>query len=147
MIATVTFYNVVVWIHVLAVVVAFGGVFAYPVLAGALGRAGSLPTFHTTQAMLWSRVVTPAMVVVLAAGIYLASDADAWSEGWVSGGFVGLILLFAIAGVATGWERRAAQLATDNDPGYGLLAGRQRTAVLAAMVLVVVVLFLMVVKP
>ena len=33
MIASVTFYNVVVWIHVLAVVVAFGGVFAYPVLA------------------------------------------------------------------------------------------------------------------
>ena len=36
MIASVSFYNVVVWIHVLAVVVAFGGVFAYPVLASAL---------------------------------------------------------------------------------------------------------------
>jgi uncharacterized membrane protein len=147
MIASVSFYNVIVWIHVLAVVVAFGGVFAYPVLSGALGRAGSLPVFHTTQAMLWSRVVTPAMVVVLAAGIYLASDADVWSEGWVSGSFVGLILLFAIAGVATGWERRAAELAATNDPGYGLLSGRLRTAVLAAMILVVVVLFLMVVKP
>jgi hypothetical protein len=49
--------------------------------------------------------------------------------------------------VATGWERRAAELAATNDPGYGLLAGRLRTAVLAAMILVVVVLFLMVVKP
>ena len=51
MIASVSFYNVVVWIHVLAVVVAFGGVFAYPVLASALARAGALPAFHSTQAL------------------------------------------------------------------------------------------------
>ena len=60
MIASVSFYDVVVWIHVLAVVVAFGGVFAYPVLASALARAGALPAFHSTQALIWSRVVTPA---------------------------------------------------------------------------------------
>ena len=147
MIATVTFYNVVVWVHVLAVVVAFGGVFAYPLLASSLARAGALPAFHSTQATIWSRVVTPAMVVVLLAGIYLASDADVWSEGWVSGGFVGLILLFAIAGVSTGWQRKAAQLATTSDPAYDDLARRLNTAAAAAMVLVVVVLFLMVVKP
>jgi uncharacterized membrane protein len=137
MIASVSFYDVVVWIHVLAVVVAFGGVFAYPVLASALARAGALPAF----------VVTPAMVVVLLAGIYLATDADLWSEGWVSGSFVGLILLFAIAGVSTGWQRKAAQLATTSDPAYDDLARRLNTAAAAAMVLVVVVLFLMVVKP
>jgi len=147
MIATVTFYNVVVWVHVLAVVVAFGGVFAYPVLASSLARAGALPAFHSTQATIWARVVTPAMVVVLIAGIYLATDADVWSEGWVSGGFVGLILLFAIAGVSTGWQRKAAQLATTSDPAYDDLARRLNTAAAAAMVLVVVVLFLMVVKP
>ena len=147
MIASVSFYNVVVWIHVLAVVVAFGGVFAYPVLASALARAGALPAFHSTQALIWSRVVTPAMVVVLLAGIYLATDADAWSEGWVSGGFVGMILLFGIAGVSTGWQRKAAQLATTSDPAYDDLARRLNTAAVAAMVLVVVVLFLMVVKP
>ena len=49
MIASVSFYNVVVWIHVLAVVVAFGGVFAYPVLASALARAGALPAFHAPR--------------------------------------------------------------------------------------------------
>jgi uncharacterized membrane protein len=147
MIASVTFYSVVVWVHVVAVVVAFGGVFAYPLLASALGRAGALPAFHTTQVTIWSRVVTPAMVVVLIAGIYLASDADAWSEAWVSAGFVGMILLFAIAGMATGWERRAAQLAEAHDPGYDALASRLRGAVGAAMGLVVIVLFLMVVKP
>ena len=87
------------------------------------------------------------MVVVLLAGIYLATDADAWSEGWVSGGFVGMILLFGIAGVSTGWQRKAAQLATTSDPAYDDLARRLNTAAVAAMVLVVVVLFLMVVKP
>jgi len=147
MIAAVTFYNVVVWIHVLSAVVAFGGVFAYPLLQAMLARAGALEAFHTTQAAVWSRVVTPAMVVVLIAGIYLATDADAWSEAWVSGSFVGLILLFAIAGIATGLERRAAALAGSGDPGYEPVAGRLRLMVGAAMLLVTVVLFLMVVKP
>ena len=146
-VASITFYSVVVWIHVLAVVVAFGGVFAYPLLYSAFGGAGALPAFHSTQARIWQRVVTPAMVVVLLAGIYLASDSDAWSEGWVSGSFVGLIILFAIAGVSTGWQRKAAELATTSDPGYGALAQRLNTAAVASMVVVVVVLFLMVVKP
>jgi uncharacterized membrane protein len=147
MIAAVTFYEVVVWIHVLAVVIAFGGVFAYPVVGAALRRAGALPLFHSTWAQLWSRVVTPAMVVVLLAGMYLATDADAWSEAWVSGSFVGLIVLFAIAGIATGWERKAAQLAAASDAGYKALATRLRGAAGAAMAIVVVVLFLMVAQP
>jgi uncharacterized membrane protein len=147
MIATVTFYSVVVWVHVLAVVVAFGGVFAYPVLGGALRRAGAVAAFHNANVLLWSRVVTPAMVVVLVAGVYLASDADAWSEAWVSLGLLGLVALFAIAGVATGWERRAAALAESGDAGYDEVAGRLRLAVAAAMALVTIVLFLMLVKP
>jgi uncharacterized membrane protein len=146
-VASITFYSVVVWIHVLAVVVAFGGVFAYPLLYSAFGGADALPTFHSTQARIDQRVVTPAMVIVLIAGIYLASDADVWSEGWVSGGLVGLILLFAITGMSTRWQRKAAQLATTSDPAYGALAQRLNTGAVASMVLVVVVLFLMVVKP
>jgi uncharacterized membrane protein len=146
-VASITFYSVVVWIHVLAVVVAFGGVFAYPLLYSAFGGADALPTFHSTQARIGQRVVTPAMVIVLIAGIYLASDADVWSEGWVSGGLVGLILLFAITGMSTRWQRKAAQLATTSDPAYGALAQRLNTGAVASMVLVVVVLFLMVVKP
>jgi hypothetical protein len=147
MIASVTFYSVVVWLHVVGVVVAFGSVFAYPLVQSALGRAGALQAFHSTQVVVWSRVVTPAMVIVLLAGVYLASDADAWSEAWVSGGFVGMVLLFAIAGMATGWERRAAELAPAGGAEYDALAGRLRAAVGAAMGLVVIVLFLMVVKP
>ena len=58
-----------------------------------------------------------------------------------------MILLFGIAGVSTGWQRKAAQLATTSDPAYDDLARRLNTAAVAAMVLVVVVLFLMVVKP
>jgi uncharacterized membrane protein len=143
MIAAVTFYSVVVWIHVLAVVVAFGAVFAYPLLASALPPE----TFHATWVRLWSRVVTPAMVVVLIAGIYLASDADVWSEAWVSGAFVGIIILFAIAGMATAWERRAGELVATSDPAYPALASRLRGMAGAAMGIVVVVLFLMVVKP
>ena len=81
MIAAVTFYSVVVWIHVLSAVVAFGAVFAYPVMLGSVRRSDALGAFHAGQVLIWSRLVSPAMVVVLLlAGAYMATDADLWSE-------------------------------------------------------------------
>ena len=147
MVLAVTFYDIVVWIHVSAVVAAFGAVFAYPVLYALLRRASALPAFHAAQVAIWSRLVTPAMVLVLLAGIYLASDADLWSEGWVSATIVILIVLFGIVGMLTGQERRAAELAARGDPGYNAVASRLRIGAALAAVLVLAALFLMVVKP
>src|SRR4051794_40116163 len=94
----VTFTSVVIALHVMAVVIAFGVLFAYPVLLPTLQRAqpGAMPAVHEGFVRLHRMVVAPAMVVVLLAGIYLASDEDAWSESWVSIPLVILLVLFGV---------------------------------------------------
>ena len=138
-------YELVLTLHVLAVVVAFGTVFAYPVLSGLLGGT---PAFHRAQVTLWSRLVTPAMVVVLLAGAYLATDAGAWAEPWVSSTLVILLVLFGLAGAFfTPRERRAAELAVRGGPQYDELARRLRLGAFLAALLVVAAIVLMVVQP
>jgi len=138
-------YDLVLTLHVLAVVVAFGTVFAYPVLIGLLGGT---PAFHRAAGVLWSRLVTPAMVVVLLAGAYLATDRDAWAEPWVSATLVILVVLFGITGAFFGpQERRAAELASRGGPQYDALVGRLRLGALVAALLVVAAVVLMVVQP
>jgi uncharacterized membrane protein len=138
-------YELVLTLHVLAVVVAFGTVFAYPVLIGLLGGT---PAFHRAAEVLWSRLVTPAMVVVLLAGAYLATDRGAWAEPWVSASLVILFVLFGITGAFFGpQERRAAELAVRGGPQYDEVAQRLRLGALAAALLVVAAVVLMVVQP
>jgi len=53
-------------------------------------------SFHRSQIAFSKGVTGPTIGIVLLAGIYLATDADLWSEVWV---IVPLILLFLIAGL------------------------------------------------
>ncbi|MDQ3722558.1 MAG: DUF2269 family protein [Actinomycetota bacterium] len=83
----VRFYDVVLTVHILAVVAALGVVFAYPVLDAWFRRAlpGNLAALHHLHLMLGRRVIVPAMIVVLLAGIYLAMR-EPWSfaDPWIS---------------------------------------------------------------
>ena len=96
--ATVRFYDVVLWLHITAVVVAFGALFAYPVFLTVNAKApiASRANFHRLQIAFSKRITGPTIVVVLAAGVYLASDAHLWSKAWVT---IGFILLVVIAGL------------------------------------------------
>src|SRR3954464_14238990 len=94
----ITFYSVVLSVHIMAVVVAFGFSFAYPVVLTWARRSvpASMPLIHQVSGRVNRLVMSPALVVVLLAGVYLASDADAWSEVWVT---VPLVLLLIIGGL------------------------------------------------
>ena len=154
----VRFYDVVLTVHILAVVIAFGVVFAYPVLDAWFRRAvpGNLAALHQLHLTLGRRVVSPAMVVVLLAGIYLATQ-DPWSFGdpWISATLAILFVLFGLmGGVLTPADRRLAQLAErDASSGSGPSADyereRRRTDIVGglALLLVIVAIFLMVGKP
>ena len=151
-------YDVVLTVHILAVVVAFGVVFAYPVI-DAYARA-TMPenpaALHNLHVEIARKVVTPAMTVVLLAGLYLAFQ-DPWSLGdpWISATFAILVVLFGLTGaVLVPADRRLAQLAErDAAAGAGPSAEyeterRKADAVGAlALLLVVVAIFLMVGKP
>ncbi|MEA2157342.1 MAG: hypothetical protein QOE11_3482 [Solirubrobacteraceae bacterium] len=151
------FYDIVLSVHILAVVVAFGVVFAYPVIDAQIKRASleQLPMLHRLHLVLGRRVISPAMIVVLIAGVYLAADRDLFGKVWVSVPLVILFALFAITGaVLTPTDRKLAELAErDLAAGGGLSAEYDAQNARAALFgsialgLVVVAIFFMTAKP
>jgi uncharacterized membrane protein len=155
--ASITLYGVVLAVHIVAVVVAFGTMFAYPAFIpwARKNHPDAMPVIHEVSGRIGRLVTSPAMVIVLLAGVYLASDADAWSETWVS---VPLVILIVIGGLGGMFfapnERKLSELATrDLANGGGLSAeydalfARVATAGLVTCGLVLVAIFFMAAKP
>ncbi len=151
------FYDIVLTIHILAVVVAFGVVFAYPIIDATMKRAGpaALPALHRLHLVLATRLVQPAMTVVLLAGLYLALDRFSLGDPWISATFAILIVLFALTGaILIPADKRLAELA-DRDlaagggpsADYVALSRRADLVGSVALLLVVVAIFLMTAKP
>jgi uncharacterized membrane protein len=147
----VTLYEVVKWLHVTAVIVAFGALFAYPVLL-AVNVQAPLPqraTFHRAQIAFSKRITGPAIGVVLLAGIYLASDADVWDKAWVD---IPFVLLFVIAGLGAtvlrrGEEGLMARSEAGDGPGYQGTLATVRVWVYVELALIVITIFFMTAKP
>ena len=138
------FYDVVLSIHVMAVVAAFGVWFAYPLLV-ARGDAAA----HRAQVRVARLVVTPAGTLALLAGVYLASDRSYWSEVWVS---IPLVILIVLLGITGAYfiprQQRLAELADAGaGPDYEALATQVARVAFLAAGLVVVAIFLMVTQP
>jgi hypothetical protein len=150
-------YKFALFLHLLAVVVGFGPTFAY-----ALSTAVSRKYPRTTPA-LWEVIqrsdrylVTPGMVVVLLAGIYLLADGD-WdaSEAFISVGFVAIFALFGLQlGFFAPQGRRAREIAErDLESGDELseeyLALSERIGKVGSLagIIVVVTIFFMAYKP
>jgi uncharacterized membrane protein len=152
------FYNVVLSVHIMAVVIAFGAAFAYPVFIPWARRTHPevMPVVHAVNGRVSRMVTSPALVVVLLAGIYLASDADVWSEVWVS---VPLVILIVIGGIGGAFmspnERRLSALAERDLAGgagelsaeYDELFARVAVAGYAICGLVLIAIFFMAAKP
>ncbi len=93
-------YKIALFLHILAVVLAFGPTFGYGILFSVLpSYPRSAPALLAGIQRIDRYLVTPGMVVVLLAGIYLiiGSD-DAWdgSEAFITVGFVAIIALFGL---------------------------------------------------
>jgi uncharacterized membrane protein len=153
----ITFYSVVLSVHIMAVVVAFGVSFAYPAFIPWARRTHpeAMPVIHELSGRLGRLVMSPAMVLVLICGIYLASDADVWSEVWVSVPLLILIVIGALGGmVFAPSERRLAELAKRDLADGGELSAEydalfQRVAFFGfvTMALVLIAIFFMAAKP
>ena len=149
----VTFYDVVLTVHILAVVVAFGVMFAYPVMDAQARRASpaDVAALHRLQVALGRRVIVPAMTVVLLAGLYLTLDRWSFDEPWISATFAILFVLFALGGaVFAPTDARLAELAGRGEmesEEYVRDARKVRLFGILSLVLVVAAIFLMVAKP
>jgi hypothetical protein len=148
---TIRFYDVVLWVHITAVVTAFGALFAYPVFLAVNARApiADRANFHRLQIAFSKLITGPTIGVVLLAGIYLASDRHLWSRAWV---IVPFVLLFVIAGLGATVLRRGEQgLVASSEAGdeqaYAAVLARVRTWTAIAIALIVVTIFFMSAKP
>lgn len=106
------FYDVVLSLHVAAIVVAFGVVFTYPIVLPWLRQhhPGTMVVAHETQARIGRYVITPAATIALLAGVNLATDAKLWGETWVMSPFVILVAILGLGGaVLAPTERRLAE--------------------------------------
>jgi hypothetical protein len=156
--AAIDAYSISVFLHVTAVVVGFGATFALAVafpLALKLG-AVHLPYLHAVSLAISRRFVGPAMVVILATGIYQTADGD-WGFGsfWISATFLIVIVLGALTGayfiptdrkLGARAERELAETGSVSEE-YQRLAQREGALGGVAGLLVVIAVFLMVTKP
>jgi len=157
-VATVTAYSVGLFIHVLAVVLAFGPTFGYGFFIGFADTKAPAAVPAVNRAVLMTNLflVTPAMIVVLAAGIYLLAKGDiSASESWVTVGFIAIIVLFGLVhGYFNPRTRKAIELSERDLAAGGELSAEYRgvSAQMArvgqlAGLIVAVTIFFMVVKP
>jgi predicted integral membrane protein DUF2269 len=154
-------YEIVLAVHIMAVVVAFGVTFAYPVMFAVAARTdpGSLPVLHRIEYAIERRIVNPVLVIVLGAGIYLASDGHHWSEFFVQWGFAVVIVIGALVGAVMIPTSKKAEQAAERDIAaagdgevvlgeeyQGLVRRLQLVGTTLSLLVLVTILF-MVVKP
>jgi hypothetical protein len=157
--ATVTFYSVVVFFHIAAVVIGFGPTFAYGAYMATAQREGgqAIPLIGRTI-VFWDRTVnTAAMTLILLTGIYLASDGPYGTGSFfISWGFVAIVILFALThAFFIPRTRRAVELAERDlaAPGgklsaeFEALSGQLAKVGIAAGLLVVLTIYVMTAKP
>jgi hypothetical protein len=160
---TLSLYNVVIFIHITAALVAFGVVFAYPVVDVVLNRPGNLQHLGwwlETRATIASKLITYAALVLLLAGIVLASTGPFdFGHTFVGAGIVIVVVLLGLTGAfLTPQERKAAALAKRDiaaanggeitlSAEYKAVIARLNAVGVFATVLVLVAIFLMVIKP
>ena len=156
----VVFWQVILALHIAAVMIAFGVTFAYPlfVVAGARIDPRAMPWFHRVQVVIGRRLISPGLAVVLLAGIYLASKLHQWHAFYVQWGLAVVVVLGAIEGaLMIPRERKLAELAERDiaasgsgevawSPEYASLLTRVRIAGTVVSLLVLITVYLMTVQ-
>lgn len=157
----VAFYDIVKSVHVIAVVLAFGVTFAYPVLFPVVTKANprALPVLHVAQGAIGRMLITPFATVALVTGIYMAVDRELFGNIWIEGPLVILIVLLGLGGAFFAPnERRAAEIAQRDveasgdgevqlSPEYQALSMKIAKVGMFSSFLVLLAIFLMVAKP
>jgi len=110
-------YEIVLAIHIMAVVVAFGVTFAYPIMfaVGARRDPRSLPLLHRIEYTIERMLINPGLLLVVAAGIFLASDGHHWSEFFVQWGLGAVIVIGALIGSVMIPTAKRAEVAAERD--------------------------------
>jgi len=159
-------YELSLFIHISAVMVGFGATFAEAIMFPVAMKAGvrHLPYVHRLQLAINTWLATPALVIVLATGIYQVADQDAYGfdQFWIS---ATMTIVIVIGGLLGGYfipaDRKLGpmverEIAAAGEGGVGLddlSAEYQRRARIEGVVgtitgiLLIVAVYLMVTQP
>jgi uncharacterized membrane protein len=98
----VTAYDFSLFLHITAVMVGFGATFAESIMFPVAMKLSvrHLPYVHRLQLAINQYFAGPALVVVLATGIYQVSESEAWEigDGWISATLTIVIVIGALLG-------------------------------------------------
>lgn len=148
-------YKIALFLHILAVVIAFGPTFGYALFFSVAPQyPRATPAILTGMQRCDRYLVNPGMIVLLLAGIYLLASSDsAWeaSDAFVSVGFLAIIVLFGLQHAFFQPQVRKAKALAERDlqAGDALSAefealGQRigRAGSLAGLVVVVTIFFM-----
>jgi len=112
-----SFHDVILAIHIMAVVIAFGVTFAYPIMfaVGARRDPRSLPVLHRIEYTIERTLINGGLVLVLGAGIFLASDGHHWSEFFVQWGLGAVIVIGTLVGAVMIPTAKRAETVAERD--------------------------------
>ncbi len=158
MLATITGFSIGLFIHVLAVVLTFGPTYGFAFFIGTAEENDprSVPTVLRGILKIDRFLVSPGLIVILLAGIYLLIDGHvSASESWVSVGFVAIVALFGMAhGFFRPNSKKALELAERDlgsgdtlSPEYEAVSKKLETGGKVAGAIVAITIFFMVVQP
>jgi hypothetical protein len=154
-------YDVVLGVHVMAVVVAFGVTFAYPIMFAVAARHDprSLPLMHRVEYTIERYLINPGLLVIVLAGVYLAGEGHHWSEFFVQWGLGVVVVIGALVGsVMIPTAKRAERLSArdiaaagdgtiEMSTEYRALVRRLSTVGSLLSALVLVTILFMAIKP
>jgi hypothetical protein len=150
-VAEVQFYDVVVFFHILAVVLAFGPTFAYGAFFAAAGKTNpaALPTIGRVV-VSWSRVATRlGILVILITGLYLVDDRWDFADFFASWGIIASLILFAMSQwyFIPSTERFVEAAEAGRQDEVQELAAQQAKVGPIAGILVILTIYVMTAKP
>lgn len=100
--ATVTGYDISLWIHITAVVVGLGATFAESILLPVTMSVGKqhLPVVYRVQTVINRYFASPALLLILITGFYQVADGN-WDLGsfWISASLAIVIIIGGINGM------------------------------------------------
>jgi Predicted integral membrane protein (DUF2269) len=149
--AEVQFYDVVVFFHILAVVLAFGPTFAYGAFFAAAGKTNpaALPTIGRVV-VSWSRVATRwGIVLIIVTGVYLVDDRWDFGDFFASWGIIASLILLAMSQwyfIPTTQRFVEAAEAGRQEEVQELAAQQQKVGPIAG-ILVILTIYVMTAKP
>ncbi|MDQ2676826.1 MAG: DUF2269 family protein [Actinomycetota bacterium] len=147
----VQFYDVVLWLHIVAFLIAFGPTYGYGIFMAAAAKAGPAAQIEAVKAMArWDRIaITTGAIVLLVTGHYMAAELWDFGDFFVNWGNVAILVILGFThAYFVPRERRVIALLEGGQEEEAQAVGQKIAMVGAFMgVLVILTVYVMAAKP